>query len=193
MKQCTKEKISLITHVENLVSKYLEYYEEETVPMTIHMLYVSNIVMLLYNTYVDLHITKSKKIDEIDVKRRANFSRNKDLIEKNVPGVRTAAKLDKSDPSWFGVPIICETQEQKEFIVDFIESNKIQTRPYFAGNIMLQPAYSHLMNPEDAKNNFPMATKTMTDTYFHGTSPVITPEQITYIGEKVDGFMSLFV
>jgi hypothetical protein len=32
----------------------------------------------------------------------------------------------------------------------------------------------------------------MTNTYFHGTSPVITPEQIAYIGEQVDGFMSLF-
>jgi hypothetical protein len=33
----------------------------------------------------------------------------------------------------------------------------------------------------------------MTNTYFHGTSPVITPEQIVYIGEQVDGFMSLFI
>ena len=58
---------------------------------------------------------------------------------------------------------------------------------------MLQPAYSHLMDPQRAKDDFPMATHAMTHTYFHGTSPVITPEQIAYIGEKVDGFMSLFV
>jgi hypothetical protein len=32
----------------------------------------------------------------------------------------------------------------------------------------------------------------MTNTFFHGTSPVITPEQIEYIGEVVDGFMGLF-
>jgi hypothetical protein len=57
---------------------------------------------------------------------------------------------------------------------------------------MLQPAYSHLMNPADARDNFPIATMTMTNTYFHGTSPVITPEQIKYIGEVVDSFMSLF-
>jgi hypothetical protein len=48
------------------------------------------------------------------------------------------------------------------------------------------------MNPQRAKDDFPMATHAMTHTYFHGTSPVITPEQIAYIGEKVDGFMSLF-
>jgi hypothetical protein len=33
----------------------------------------------------------------------------------------------------------------------------------------------------------------MLNTFFHGTSPVITEEQIKYIGEVVDGFMGLFV
>ena len=46
------------------------------------------------------------------------------------------------------------------------------------------------MNPEDAKNNFPVATYTMTHTYFHGTSPVITPEQIEYIGYVLQKFMT---
>jgi CDP-6-deoxy-D-xylo-4-hexulose-3-dehydrase len=78
-------------------------------------------------------------------------------------------------------------------IVSHLEDNLIQTRPYFAGTLMLQPAYSHIMNPNDAKLNYPNATKVMRDTYFHGTSPVISPEQIAYIGEQVDGFMSLIV
>jgi hypothetical protein len=47
------------------------------------------------------------------------------------------------------------------------------------------------MRADDAKVNYPNATKVMGDTYFHGTSPVITPEQIAYIGEQVDSFMSL--
>jgi hypothetical protein len=49
------------------------------------------------------------------------------------------------------------------------------------------------MDPAQAKDLHPNATHAMTHTYFHGTSPVIIPEQIAYIGEKVDGFMSLFV
>ena len=32
----------------------------------------------------------------------------------------------------------------------------------------------------------------MLNTFFHGTSPVITEEQMKYIGNQVDGFMSLF-
>ena len=102
---------------------------------------------------------------------------------------------NKADVSWFAFPLTI--REGAPFtradIVDYLEENLIQTRPYFAGNIMLQPAYSHLMNPADARDNFPVATYTMKNTFFHGCSPVITPEQIAYIGETVDGFMSLFV
>jgi CDP-6-deoxy-D-xylo-4-hexulose-3-dehydrase len=100
----------------------------------------------------------------------------------------------KSDPSWFAFPLTIRKDApfKREDIVDYLEENKIQTRPYFAGNIMLQPAYSHLMDPVVARDNFPVATMVMTNTFFHGTSPVITPAQINYIGETVAGFMSLF-
>ena len=102
---------------------------------------------------------------------------------------------EKSDPSWFAFPLTIKKTAPftRADIVTHFENNLIQTRPYFAGNIMLQPAYNHLIDPNFAKNNFPVATHVMTHTYFHGTSPVITPEQISYIGDRVDGFMSLFV
>jgi CDP-4-dehydro-6-deoxyglucose reductase, E1 len=103
--------------------------------------------------------------------------------------------MANSDPSWFAFPLTIRKNApfKRTDIVDYLEENLIQTRPYFAGNIMLQPAYSHLMDPQLAKDNFPNATHAMTHTYFHGTSPVITPEQIEYIGSKVDGFMSLYL
>jgi CDP-6-deoxy-D-xylo-4-hexulose-3-dehydrase len=41
--------------------------------------------------------------------------------------------------SWFGVPIYCESQEVKEKLVKHFEDNKIQTRNYFSGNILLHP------------------------------------------------------
>ena len=57
---------------------------------------------------------------------------------------------------------------------------------------MLQPGYDHIMDPKFAKMDYPVATHIMLNTFFHGTSPVITEEQIKYIGEVVDGFMGLF-
>jgi CDP-6-deoxy-D-xylo-4-hexulose-3-dehydrase len=136
-----------------------------------------------------------EKLPEIHSLRRRNYKLLSDIYSKYEEFFHLPRAQAKSDPSWFAFPLTIKEGAPftRSDIVDYLEDNLIQTRPYFAGNIMLQPAYSHIMNPQDAKDNFPVATFVMTHTYFHGTSPVITPEQIAYIGEKVDGFMSLFV
>ena len=136
-----------------------------------------------------------KKLPEIHDLRQRNYNLLFAIYEKYEQFFHLPRARDKADVSWFAFPLTIRDGApfSRNDIVDYLEENLIQTRPYFAGNIMLQPAYSHLMNPADARDNFPVATKTMRDTFFHGCSPVITPEQIAYIGEKVDGFMSLFV
>ena len=54
---------------------------------------------------------------------------------------------------------------------------------------MLQPAYSHLVNTNEIINNFPVARKVTTDTFFLGTSPVVTKEQTDYIDSVIHQFM----
>ena len=140
-------------------------------------------------------LVQLEKLDEIHTLRRRNYQLLFNIYEKYEQYFHLPRAQEHSDPSWFAFPLTIRKDApfSRTDIVDYLEENLIQTRPYFAGNIMLQPAYSHLMNPEDAKNNFPNATLTMTNTYFHGTSPVITSEQIAYIGSIVDGFMSLYI
>ena len=80
----------------------------------------------------------------------------------------------------------------------FLEDNKIQTRNYFGGNILLQPAYKNIYWKDKAhflyggshmaKEIFPVATKVTTDTFFLGTSPVITTEQLNYVNDIVKKF-----
>ena len=53
---------------------------------------------------------------------------------------------------------------------------------------MLQPAYAGIMNQDDIINNFPNARKVTTDTFFLGTSPVITDEQLDYIDAVASAF-----
>lgn len=134
------------------------------------------------------------KLPEIHDLRRRNYAMLFEIYKDYEEYFHLPRAREGADPSWFAFPLTVKQGApfKREDIVDYLEENLIQTRPYFAGNIMLQPAYSHLMDPERAKNDFPMATHAMTHTYFHGTSPVITPEQIAYIGDKVRGFMSLF-
>jgi CDP-4-dehydro-6-deoxyglucose reductase, E1 len=136
-----------------------------------------------------------KKLPEIHGLRRRNYELLFAIYEKYEEFFHLPRPQDKSDPSWFAFPLTIREGApfKRADIVDYLEENLIQTRPYFAGNIMLQPAYSHLMDPKAARDNFPVATHVMLNSYFHGTSAVITPEHIAYIGEKVDGFMSLYI
>ena len=54
---------------------------------------------------------------------------------------------------------------------------------------MLQPGYRHLVEPKKIMEEYPVARKVTTDTFFLGTSPVITKEQIVYIEEMINKFM----
>lgn len=51
---------------QNLLNKYLEYYMDEAVPMMLHLMFTHSIIKVLYDDYVDLHITKTKKVEDID-------------------------------------------------------------------------------------------------------------------------------
>ena len=135
-----------------------------------------------------------KKLDTIHALRRRNYKLLFAIYEKYEEFFILPRPREKSDPSWFAFPLTIRSTAPftRTQIVDFYEENLIQTRPYFAGNIMLQPAYSHLMNPQDAKDNFPNATFTLTNTFFHGTSAVITPEQIEWIGLQADTFLKQY-
>jgi CDP-6-deoxy-D-xylo-4-hexulose-3-dehydrase len=136
-----------------------------------------------------------KKLPEIHALRRRNYTLMFDIYSKYEEFFHLPRARARSDPSWFAFPLTIRKGAPftRNDIVDFLEENLIQTRPYFAGNIMLQPAYSHLMDPQVAKDSYPVATHTMTHSFIHGTSPVITPEQIDYIGAKVDEFMKRYV
>ena len=54
---------------------------------------------------------------------------------------------------------------------------------------MLQPAYSGIMNTENVIKKYPVSRKVTTDTFFLGTSPVITEDQISYIEKTLNKFI----
>jgi len=131
-----------------------------------------------------------KKLPEIKKRRNYNHERLCNIFRKYEDYFIIPKATKNSDPSWFAFALTIKDNNKfkRKDIVNFLESNKIQTRPYFAGNIMLQPAYEGLMDVEDVIKKFPNARKVTTDTFFLGTSPVILEEQLNYIEETVDKF-----
>ena len=132
-----------------------------------------------------------KKLPEITERRKHNHKRLYNIFKKYEEYFILPEATKHSDPSWFAFAVtIKETAPfKRKDIVDWFESNKIQTRPYFAGNIMLQPAYKDIMPFEDIIKTYPNARKVTTDTFFLGTSPVITDQQIDYIDIMLSNFI----
>jgi len=121
-------------------------------------------------------IVQLTKLNEIDVKRRYH----KNLIEQYLVdqvGITPVKTLANADPSWFGIPIICKDSDEKEFLVSHFEGNRIQTRNYFGGNILLHPAYKHL----DDYKKYPNANLALDRVFFIGCTPLYNEKVLEYI------------
>ena len=125
-----------------------------------------------------------KKLDEIEERRKISKSQIEKIFLENIPGVSAVKTLDKADTCWFGTPFICETAELKHRLVQHLEDNKIQTRNYFAGNILLHPGYSHLGDVSD----FPESNKVLDKVFFIGAAPHYTEPVFEYIEKVIKDF-----
>lgn len=124
-----------------------------------------------------------KKFDEIHSKRKSC----KDYISKcllNNLDVHVPQNLLNAETSWFGTPIVCKTADYKNRLVAYFEDKKIQTRNYFAGNILLHPGYKHLGD----WNDYPEANKVLPQVFFIGASPQYTEEILQYIEKVISEF-----
>ena len=137
-----------------------------------------------------LGLAQLRKLEEIGIKRRANYRRLYQIFKKYEQFFHLPEATEHSDPDWFAFPLTIRNGApfKRSDITTFFETNKIQTRTYFAGNIMLQPAYRGLIDPVRVIEDYPVARKVTTDTFFLGTSPVITDEQLDYIEIITDSY-----
>ena len=129
-------------------------------------------------------LVQLEKVDEIEKRRREYKSIIGDYFQE-IDGIRVVGEREGAYTSWFGVPIVCKNKDLKQNLVKYLEAKKIQTRNYFAGNILQQPAYRNLGNYQE----FPIATKVLEQVFFVGCSPTLTHDMIDYIGEVVRKFV----
>jgi CDP-4-dehydro-6-deoxyglucose reductase, E1 len=130
------------------------------------------------------------KLPEINHRRKENYQRLFDIFFPYEEHFHIPRREINSDPSWFAFPLTIRNNApfKRHQICGFLEDNKIQTRNYFGGLLLLQPGYSDLSEGIDLVKHFPSASKVTTDTFFLGVSPIITENQITYIGEMIQKF-----
>lgn len=144
------------------------------------------------------------KLPEIHQKRKNNYNTLFEIFKPYDKYFIIHKATENSDPSWFAFPLTLKDNNKfsRSDFTMYLESNKIQTRNYFGGNILLQPAYygnvhgydydNNIITKESSKEKFPIATKVTTDTLFLGTSPVITTEQLKYVKEIVNNYFNKY-
>lgn len=90
-----------------------------------------------------------KKIDYFAERRRHNydvlFEGLKDCQDKLI----LPTPIENSKPSWFGFIVTCVNQDDRNKIVQHLESKGIQTRMLFAGNIIKQPCFDIIREDKD--------------------------------------------
>jgi len=127
-------------------------------------------------------LVQLEKQTEIHCVRRMNKEALTQVFSQ-IPGCRVVEEKEHAETSWFGVPIIYE--DGKHHLVKYLEEKGIQTRNYFAGNILMHPAYKHL----EPASNYPNASKVLDNVFFLGCSPVITVPMLDYIDDMVKEYV----
>jgi len=139
-------------------------------------------------------LAQLKKLPKIVELRIKNYNKLYSIFKKYEEYFILPEPTKKSNPAWFAFPLTIKNNNlfNRFDITNYLEEHKIQTRPYFAGNIMAQPAYTDITPGVDFQTNYPNSVKVTTDTFFLGTSPVITDEQIDYIEKIVNKFFKKY-
>ena len=120
-----------------------------------------------------------KKLDYICNRRRETQLKLRNIIRKHIKLMYFPMVLNKTWWVPFGVPMVCNTKEEKQKLVTYLEKNGIQTRNYFAGNLLMHQGYKHL----DDYRLYPEANKVLDLVFFVGCAPTISNENIEYIDE----------
>lgn len=135
-------------------------------------------------------VAQLRKINEFIEKRKENFKKIKNKLEKFSKYLILPKEQENSDPSWFG--FLISVKEEAPFtrndIVKYLNDNKIGTRLLFAGNIIKQPymigrnyrIVGGLTNSDFIMNN----------TFWIGVYPGIDDSMIDYIELIIGEFIS---
>lgn len=126
-----------------------------------------------------------KKLEYICKTRQSNKDAIQASLKKYVAGVTFPNTFLETDWVPFGVPVICKDKKQKETLVSFLEKNGVQTRNYFAGNLLVHNGYKHL----DDYKKYPESNKVLDLVFFLGCAPTISTDNLAHI----DGVLSTWV
>lgn len=136
-------------------------------------------------------VEQLKKLPDFIKRRKENF----DLWTKGFSNWSDLFILPEAteggDPAWFAYPI--SVKEGAPFtrteLTDYLAGKKVETRNLFGGNLLRQPAYEGIKH-RVADGGLPNTDFIMNNTFFLGTYPGLTEDQINYVLSVIQDFIS---
>ena len=126
-------------------------------------------------------LVQMEKLDGFTKKRRENVDRYMENM-KDTPFILPE---DNRAFNWLAMPMLVPDDWQRKDLLHYIESNGIQTRVFFAGNITRHPAYREFY---DVSDPFPGSDKIMRDCFMLGAHHGLDVADIDYVCDILKAF-----
>ena len=131
-----------------------------------------------------------KKLDTFVARRKENFKRLSEILAPYEDRLILPQATEHADPSWFA--FLLTVREGAGFtrgeLVDYLESNRIETRSLFAGNLLRHPAFEEI--PHRVVGQLTNTDCIMNDTFFMGLYPGIADAHLAFVDETFAKFMA---
>ena len=132
------------------------------------------------------------KLPSFVEKRKLNYCKWNNVFKEYDNYFILPNATDYSEPAWFAYPLTVKRDApfSRDNITTYLNSNLIETRNMFAGNIIRQPSF---MNTKyRVSGTLKNTDVVMNSTFFLGTYPGLTQEMIDYTIEKIEFYLDKF-
>jgi CDP-6-deoxy-D-xylo-4-hexulose-3-dehydrase len=133
-----------------------------------------------------------KKLPSFVERRRHNWRRLRNGLSDVQDKLILPEPAPFSNPSWFGFVLTCVNKENtpalRNKLTKFIESNGIQTRTLFAGNILKHPCFDEMRKTKAGyriAGSLDITDSVMNNTFWVGVYPGMTDEMMDRIIEVI--------
>lgn len=133
-------------------------------------------------------VAQLKKFPGFAQKRRENYKRLYDALKCVEDKIILPVPAKNADPSWFGFLITCREGVDRSKLVNKLESNGIQTRMLFAGNLIKHPCFDQMRAEGKGYRVVGELTNTdriMNDTFWVGLYPGMSNEMLDFMAKTI--------
>lgn len=134
-----------------------------------------------------LGVSQLNKVDRFVKARRDNWKTIYNGIQSS-PVLKKYFKpveaTPETDPSWFGFPMYCLENLNREKVVSNLEQRKIGTRLFFAGNLIKQPAYKNVNYR--IHGELTQTDNVMNSLFWIGVHPALDSKRTNYMLEQLE-------